>query len=77
MGINRLLEEQLWCSGHKKYLLCKSKHNSAHSPFAQIVYVLQSLVPGIWQNPLPLTGPAHSRTVDRKHKTLKSVNHIV
>ena len=48
--------------------------NSADSPFAQIVYVLQSLVPGIWQNPLPLTGPAHGHTVDTKHKTITSVN---
>ena len=55
----------------------QAKHNSAQSPFAQIVYVLQSLVPGIWQNPLPLTGPAHSHTVDTKHKTMKSVNRIV
>ena len=40
----------------------QAKDNSAQSPFAQIV--LQSIVSGIWQNPLPLTGPAHSHTVD-------------
>ena len=62
---------------HKRYLLCKSlckrqKHNSAQSPLAQIVYVPQSLVPGIWQNPLPFTGPAHSHTVDTKHKTMEA-----
>ena len=43
----------------------QAKHNSAQSPFAQIVYVLQSLVPGIWQDPLPLTGPYHSHTNSR------------
>ena len=51
----------------------QAKHNSTQSPFAQIVYVLQSLLPGIWQNPLPLTGPIHSHTVDTKRK----VNRIV
>ena len=55
----------------------QGKHNSAQSPFAQILCVPQSLVPGIWQNPLPLPGPAHSHTVDTKHKTMKSVNRIV
>ena len=53
------------------------KHNSAQFPFAEFVYVLQSLVPGIWQNPLPLTGLAHSHTVDTKHETMKSVNRVV
>ena len=63
-----------------KYILqvaLRAKHNITQSPFAQIVYVPQSLVPGIWQNPLPLTGPAHSHTVDTNHKTMKSVNSIV
>ena len=32
---------------------------------------------GNWQNPLPLTGSAHSHTVDTKHKTMKSVNRFV
>ena len=55
-----------------------SKHNSAQFPFAQIVYVPQSLVPGIWQNPLPLyTGLAHSHTVDTKRETVKSVNRVI
>ena len=61
-------------------IYCKSlceRSIITQSPFAQIVYVPQSLVPGIWQNPLPLTGPAHSHTVDTNHKTMKSVNSIV
>ena len=53
------------------------EHNSAQSPFAQIVCVPQSLVPGIWQNPLPLPRPGHSHTVDTKHESVKSVNRIV
>ena len=66
--------------GHKKSALqvaFQAKHNSAQSPFAPIVYETQSLVPRIWQNPLHLTGPAHSHTVDTKHETMKTVNRIV
>ena len=78
----RLLEERLWCSGHKahkKYLLCKRRIIVPSLPFAQVIYGPQSLVPGIWQNPLPLTltGPPHSHSVDTKHKTMKSVKRIV
>lgn len=35
---------------------------SPESPVAQFDYKLQSLVPGNWQNPLPLTGPADNLT---------------
>ena len=68
-----LRNDFFWCSGQ---LQC-SGQSSAQFPFAQIVYVPQSLVPGIWQNPLPLTGLAHSDTVDTKHETMKSVNRVM
>ena len=75
----RLLVGRLWCSGHKKYLLCKSlcKRSIIVPSLLLRKLFLQSLVPGIWQNPFPLAAPANSHTVGTKHETMKIVNRIV
>ena len=70
LHVNRpLLDKRLWCSGHKKYLLCKWR----------ILICLCATIScvGIWQNLLTLTGPAHSLTEDTKHETMYSENCIV
>ena len=52
---------------------CFAKHNSAQSPFAQIVHVPQSLRPGTFvfgKTRFPLQDwPTVIPTVDTKHKT--------